>query len=889
MAKPLPYFAQVLDNTGRVSEVWKNYFLSLDGGGGGGVESVSGTTNRITVTGTANRVVNIATNYAGQTSITTLGTIATGTWQGTTVAIGYGGTGLTTLGTAGQLLAVNGAGTALEYINPPTPLSAGNPAAQVGLAAVNGVASTYMRSDAAPALDVGISPTWTGAHAFTQLSTLAGGALFNTAQSSAQGKINRATVEGLTIRGIAGSTNDFTLYSADAGALLTNPTGTRNLNVGHSSGTAAFLGVVTMASTLSVTGAVTLTALAGSGTRYVTADASGVLGSVTGAIALTDAVILAPSTSARNVIQSTADAVIPLTVRARAAQAASVFEAQNSGGTALAWITNIGDFRVERSSSGSTVQSRLVNSSNTNLSSAEQYISVGGTSSGDPTTLYNVTGGSQWSVGIDNSNSDAFVIALGGTLGTNNRLHITTAGAMTIPDLAGSGSRMVVADSNGLLSTIAIPTGSITGSGSANQVAVFSSASAIGGSGNFTFDGSTLAVTGAQTLSSTLTASGDIILTQSSALIRSNTADASDNKSITLAGGGGSANTRGGSVIAYGNEFASFGGQVQLVAGNASSGGIIFITNGSLRYTLNNSGAHAFLTAVSMSSTLSVLGDTILGGSGTAGNVLEVTGSSSGQKGVRINPADGGTPILELMDGGSTVAGEYWQVYKNNTTHAMTFYNGSDRLTISAAGLVSIPGAATVTGTTTLSSLSGTITRVMLADASGVVSVDNALNFNGGLLELTGSMQMSGDLTIGGEVAANGGIIPGTGTDVLDVYENDSATISWSTGWTTTPTCTLYYTKVGHAVTIRMSAFTATSNATSAQTAAGAAPASIRPASGNVYIAVWLYNNSLPEVGFLEINAGGQMTLNRGAAPSFTASGTKGLVGTVSGGYSLTT
>jgi hypothetical protein len=90
-------------------------------------------------------------------------------------------------------------------------------------------------------------------------------------------------------------------------------------------------------------------------------------------------------------------------------------------------------------------------------------------------------------------------------------------------------------------------------------------------------------------------------------------------------------------------------------------------------------------------------------------------------------------------------------------------------------------------------------------------------------------------------------------------------------------------------VTIRMSAFTATSNATSAQTAAGAAPASIRPASGNVYIAVWLYNNSLPEVGFLEINAGGQMTLNRGAAPSFTASGTKGLVGTVSGGYSLTT
>ena len=41
-----------------------------------------------------------------------------------------------------------------------------NPAASVGLVAVNGVATTAMRSDAAPALDQGITPTWTGAHIF---------------------------------------------------------------------------------------------------------------------------------------------------------------------------------------------------------------------------------------------------------------------------------------------------------------------------------------------------------------------------------------------------------------------------------------------------------------------------------------------------------------------------------------------------------------------------------------------------------------------------------------------------------------------------------------------------------------------------------------------------
>lgn len=41
-----------------------------------------------------------------------------------------------------------------------------NPTASVGLAAVNGVATTAMRSDAAPALDQGIAPTWTAQHIF---------------------------------------------------------------------------------------------------------------------------------------------------------------------------------------------------------------------------------------------------------------------------------------------------------------------------------------------------------------------------------------------------------------------------------------------------------------------------------------------------------------------------------------------------------------------------------------------------------------------------------------------------------------------------------------------------------------------------------------------------
>lgn len=46
-----------------------------------------------------------------------------------------------------------------------------NPSASVGLAAVNGVATTFLRSDAAPALSQAITPTWTGTHTFSDTAT----------------------------------------------------------------------------------------------------------------------------------------------------------------------------------------------------------------------------------------------------------------------------------------------------------------------------------------------------------------------------------------------------------------------------------------------------------------------------------------------------------------------------------------------------------------------------------------------------------------------------------------------------------------------------------------------------------------------------------------------
>lgn len=52
--------------------------------------AISGIANRISISA---GVIDIASTYVGQNSITTLGIIGTGTWQGTAIASGYGGTG----------------------------------------------------------------------------------------------------------------------------------------------------------------------------------------------------------------------------------------------------------------------------------------------------------------------------------------------------------------------------------------------------------------------------------------------------------------------------------------------------------------------------------------------------------------------------------------------------------------------------------------------------------------------------------------------------------------------------------------------------------------------------------------------------------------------------
>jgi len=79
--------------------VWTQFSSAATVTAGNGI-SVSG--NQVSAVGTSNRItvsggtIDIDAAYVGQTSITTLGTVTTGTWNGTTIAVAHGGTGATT-------------------------------------------------------------------------------------------------------------------------------------------------------------------------------------------------------------------------------------------------------------------------------------------------------------------------------------------------------------------------------------------------------------------------------------------------------------------------------------------------------------------------------------------------------------------------------------------------------------------------------------------------------------------------------------------------------------------------------------------------------------------------------------------------------------------------
>lgn len=192
-------------------------------------------------------------------------------------------------GTLGQVLTSGGPTGVISWSTPVTATGA-NPTATVGATAVNGVATTFMRSDAAPAIDLTMSPTWTGTHIFngpttnTVSSLMVGGPVvpaieifFATAPADQKRWRQRLTnttysIDVLTDTGAAATTAYQITRAAAAVTAHTFLTGgTAKLAIANS-------------------GTITASSLAGTGNRAVMTTASGALfasqGPLTGGAAI---------------------------------------------------------------------------------------------------------------------------------------------------------------------------------------------------------------------------------------------------------------------------------------------------------------------------------------------------------------------------------------------------------------------------------------------------------------------------------------------------------------------------------------------------------------------------------------------------------------------------
>jgi hypothetical protein len=140
--------------------------------------------------------------------------------------------------------------------------------------------------------------------------------------------------------------------------------------------------------------------------------------------------------------------------------------------TPSAWNSAFNTIQIQSQSSLSANSSSLLLSRNfyVNSSGTSKYIQTG------YATLYEQASGEHvWYT------APLFTGGLG-DLTFTNVLRIGNTGIVTLYNLAGTGSRMVVADSTGVLSTQAIPTGTVTGTGTTNYLPKFTGASTIGDS-----------------------------------------------------------------------------------------------------------------------------------------------------------------------------------------------------------------------------------------------------------------------------------------------------------------------------------------------------------------------------------------------------------------------
>ena len=223
-----------------------------DGSGDPQLATISGTSNQIDVTnGAASITLSLSSSYVGQTSITTLGTIGTGTWEGTDVAVAHGGTGASSLTDGGILLGSGtGAITALGVAtNGQIPIGDGS--GDPVLATISGTSNQVDVTNGAGSITLSLSSSYVGQTSITTLGTIATGTWEGTDVAVAHGGTGASSLTNTAIlmgKGTSAVTPAHGIYGYDSYAILnhqgagaavylTDTNSTRQLQITHQQNT----------------------------------------------------------------------------------------------------------------------------------------------------------------------------------------------------------------------------------------------------------------------------------------------------------------------------------------------------------------------------------------------------------------------------------------------------------------------------------------------------------------------------------------------------------------------------------------------------------------------------------------------------------------------------
>jgi hypothetical protein len=583
------------------------------------------TGNATTATTAGNITATTNTTLTSLANLATVGTITSGTWSGTTIAIAKGGTGLTTVGSNGQLLSSNG-----------TTISWSNPAA-TGITAINSITSgtqtlTVGTSGTAPAFSSATSthtlniPMASATSVTAGLLSKAEYDVFNAKQAALTAGSGISIVSG-TISATGLTTSNLSSSAAIVNGQLANSAttiGTTAISLGASSTTLAGLTSVT---STGFTGA--LTGNASTATKLAaTKNINGIAfdGSADVTIAAA-AGTLTGTTLAANVVSSSLTTIGTLT--------AGAVPYTLLTGTVTTWNQN-----TTGNATTATTAGNITATTNTTLTSLANLATVGTITSGtwsattidiahggtgsatqnfvDLTTAQTIAGAKIFNGNTSISGANTFIVgtgatALGGALGVTGATTLSStlsAGASTLASASITGNETV----GGTLGVTGATTLSSTLSAGASTLA---SASI---TGNETVGG-TLGVSGATTLSSTSAHGGAATFSSTVNVTGATTLGSTLN--VTGAGTFSSTLSAGASTLASAS-----------ITGNETVGGTLGVTGAT---TLSSTSAHT--GAATFASTVGVTGATTL-------TSVTATGAATFSSTVTIPTGAGANKIL---------------------------------------------------------------------------------------------------------------------------------------------------------------------------------------------------------------------------------------------------